>query len=85
MAVAVKIVAAVNELDADNVWTSAGWSLLNKMNIMQRTKFNFTMANMLEYFIHRKATDGSPTNDFKDVNTKAYPLFNAGHIQPVYF
>ena len=80
MAVAVKIVAAVNELDADNVWTSAGWSLLNEMNIMQTTKFNFTLANMLEYFIHRKATDGSPTNDFKDVNTKAYPLFNAGHI-----
>ena len=85
MAVAVKIVATVNELDADNVWTSAEWILLNEMNIMQTTKFNFTMANMLQYFIHQKATDGNPPNDFKDVNTKAYPLFKAGHIQPVYF
>ena len=67
------------------MWTSAGWSLLNGMNIVINTKFNFTMTNMLEYFIHRKASDGNPTNDFKDVNTKPYHLFKAGHIQPVYF
>ena len=31
--------------------------------------FNFTMANMMEYF--------------KDINSKTFPLFKAGHVQSV--
>uniref|UniRef100_A0A1X7V9P2 SWIM-type domain-containing protein n=1 Tax=Amphimedon queenslandica TaxID=400682 RepID=A0A1X7V9P2_AMPQE len=40
---------------------------------------------MLSYFIHRRALDGKPTNDFKDLNNKAFPLYKAGHIQNLVF
>ena len=39
---------------------------------------------MIQYFIHRKASDGKATDNFKDMNSRAYPLFKAGHIQYVY-
>jgi hypothetical protein len=59
----------------ESVWKSEGWSLLNEFNLtLTSSKLNFTMGNMLQYIIHSKATDGAPTNDFKDVNTKAYPF-----------
>ena len=45
----------------------------------------FTMLNMLSYFISRKALDGKPDNDFKNLNSKAFPLFKAGHIQSVIY
>ena len=38
---------------------------------------------MMEYFIHRQASDGIPNSDFKDINSKAFPLFKAGHVQSV--
>ena len=44
---------------------------------------NFTVENMLHYFIHREASDGMPNNDSKNLNTRAFPLFKAGHIQYV--
>ena len=40
---------------------------------------------MLHYFIHREASDGMPNNDSKNLNTRAFPLFKAGHIQYVYY
>ena len=64
-------------------WSGEGWRLLDEFN-SQPTRFKFTIANMLEYFVYRKATDGNPTNDFKDIYTKAY-TFNAGHVQYVHF
>ena len=36
------------------------------------------------YFITRVTSDGKPANDFKNVNSHAYPLFKAGHIQSVF-
>ena len=44
----------------------------------------FTIANITNYFIKRVSVDGKPANDFKNVNTRAYPLFKAGHIQSIY-
>ena len=38
---------------------------------------------MMEYFIHRQASDGIPNSDFKDINSTAFPLFKAGHVQSV--
>lgn len=37
----------------------------------------FSISNILNYFIFRKACDGNATNDFKDINSKAFPLFKA--------
>ena len=42
-----------------------------------------TMAKMNDYFVNRLASDGKPTNDFKNFHTSAYPLFMAGHIQSI--
>ena len=47
--------------------------------------FNFSMSNMLDYFINRNAVDGNPNSDFKNMNTRAFPLFKAGHIQCVIY
>lgn len=44
---------------------------------------NFTIANITNYFITRVASDGKPANDFKNLNSHAYPLFKAGHIQSI--
>ena len=44
----------------------------------------FTIANITNYFMKRVSVDGKPANDFKNVNTRAYPLFKAGHIQSIY-
>jgi hypothetical protein len=35
---------------------------------------------MMNYLIHRKALDGSPTDGFKDINSKAFPLFKAQQL-----
>lgn len=52
---------------------------------MYTPSFNFTMANMVAYFIHRETSDGKATENFKDMNSRAYPLFKAGHIQYVFY
>ena len=44
----------------------------------------FTIANLTNYFVTRITSDGKPANDFKNVNSRAYPLFNAGHIQSIF-
>ena len=42
----------------------------------------FTLANITDYFISR-IIDGKSANDFKNMNTKAYPLFKDGHVQNI--
>ena len=42
----------------------------------------FKKANINKYFIDRIASDGQPTNDYKDINSRAYP--KAGHIQSIF-
>ena len=44
---------------------------------------HFTIGNITTYFISRLATDGTKANDYKNLNTHAYPLFKAGHIQSI--
>ena len=44
----------------------------------------FTVANLTNYFVTRIACDGKPANDLKNVNSRAYPLFKAGHIQSIF-
>ena len=51
---------------------------------VNKPQVNFTMSCMLDYFINRKAVDGLSNNDFRTVNSKAYPIFKAGHIQCVF-
>ena len=43
----------------------------------------FNMANMTNYFITCITCDGKSANDFKHLNTKAYPLFKDGHVQNI--
>ena len=39
---------------------------------------------MTNYFLCRLARDGLPGNKFKDLNSHAFPLYEAGHIQSVF-
>ena len=48
-----------------------GWKPID--DLINSAAINFDMSNMLGYFLHRKAVDGCPNNDFKNVNRKAYP------------
>ncbi len=43
----------------------------------------FNMANITNYFITRIACDGKSAKDFKNINTKAFPLFKDGHVQNI--
>ena len=76
-------------LKAQCLWSSSGWQCIDhpsfKLEACSNYGFNFTIANMFSYFIHRRALDGKPTNDFKDLNNKAFPLYKAGHIQNLVF
>jgi hypothetical protein len=48
----------------EEVWAGVEWKPID-INF----SLNFTMSNMLEYFINRKAVDGKANNDFKNMNT----------------
>ena len=63
----------------DELWMANIWKSINDSEM----KLNFTMSNMLQYFINSEAVDGKPANDFKNISTKAYTLFRAGHIHCV--
>ena len=71
----------------DDKWVSDGWQCIDHPHPSFMTArsigFDFTIANMLSYFVHRKASDGNPMNDFKDINTKAFPLFKAKRVEGV--
>ena len=43
----------------------------------------FMIANLTNYFITRIPSNGKPANDFKILNSSAYPLFKAGHIESI--
>lgn len=43
----------------------------------------FTLANMMNYFVTQKVCDGEIAGDFNHVNNHSYPLFKAGHIQRI--
>ena len=68
---------------AEENWTSiSGWQCLTP----DHSSFShFSIANMMNYFIHREAPDGNPTNDFKDINNKAFPLFKAKRVEGIIF
>ena len=54
------------------------WIKLEEATIPQ-----FTTGNMTNYFLCRLASDGLPANNFKDLNSHAFPLYRAGHIQSI--
>ena len=43
----------------------------------------FSLANMMAYFVTRKVCDGQNAADFKHLNNHSYPLFKSGHIQKI--
>ena len=59
-------------------------SALKWIKLQETTIPQFTIGCITNYFISRLAADGLPTNDFKDLNSHAYPLFKAGHIQSIF-
>ena len=46
---------------------------------------HFSMSNIIDYFVLRKACDKESTNDFKNLLGKSYPLFKCGHVQSIKF
>ena len=44
---------------------------------------NFTMANIITYFVARTAADGLEAKDFKSMNSSAMHLFQCGHVQEI--
>lgn len=56
-----------------NMTSALKWIKLQETTIPQ-----FTIGCITNYFISRLAADGLPT---KDLNSHAYPLYEAGHIQ----
>lgn len=44
---------------------------------------DFSLVNMVSYFVSRKVSDGQEAGDFKNINNRSYPLFKAGHIQRI--
>ena len=67
----------------EEAWAGTEWKPI--ADGKEGIPLDFTMANMMEYFLVRKAIDGMPNNDFKNINKKAFPLFKAGHIQSVMY
>ena len=43
----------------------------------------FSLVNMMAYFVTRKVCDGQNAGDFKHLNNHSYPLFKSGHIQKI--
>ena len=43
----------------------------------------FTIGNITTYFVSRIASDGKKANDYKNLNSRAYALYKAGHIQSI--
>ena len=44
----------------------------------------FTIGNITTYFVSRLTSDGKKAKDYKNMNTRAYPLYEAGHIQSIF-
>ena len=47
------------------------------------TSFSFTNAEIINYFVSRRAVDGLSANDTKAMNKSALNLFQCGHIQDI--
>ena len=57
------------------------WKKLHEVEVPE-----FTMGNMLQYFITRVTKyDNKPSNDYKNISQRAFPLFRAGHVQSIEF
>ena len=61
-------------------WPSSNY-FLPVLNI--NTPPHFNIGNITNYFITRITSDGKSANDFKNINSKAFPLFKEGHIQNI--
>ena len=44
----------------------------------------FTIENVMQYFIHRKENDGLERQDWKNFDVGGYKLFKEGHVQKIY-
>lgn len=43
----------------------------------------FSLANMMAYFVTCRVCDGQNAGHFKHLNNHSYPLFKSGHIQKI--
>ena len=62
----------------------ADMSTLNWIKLEETTIPQFTIGSITNYFLCRLASDGLPANNFKDLNSHAFPLYKAGHIQSIF-
>lgn len=57
------------------------WSLIHEdLQLMPE----FTIENVMQYFVYRKENDGLERQDWKNFNVGGYKLFKEGHIQKIY-
>lgn len=61
--------------------SSPSWS---KIGEDMRQLPNFTIQNIIQYFIYQKEIDGLERQDWKSLNNHGYKLFKEGHIQQVH-
>ncbi|XP_022791985.1 uncharacterized protein LOC111331189 [Stylophora pistillata] len=65
--------------DIQNFLPSTTWTELKKCNKLPE----FSIANMMSYFITRRARDDESNKDYKSLNCKAFGLFRHGHVQNI--
>lgn len=61
--------------------SSASWS---KIGEDTQQLSDFTIQNIIQYFIYQKESDRPEGQDRKSLNNHGYKLFKEGHIQQVY-
>ena len=62
--------------------SSAVWKPL-KEAFLSNSSINFTNAEIVNYFVLRRAVDGMPASDIKGMNNSALNLFKCGHFQDI--
>ena len=45
---------------------------------------DFTIENVIQYFVYQKEADGLEKEDWKSLNFGGYKLFREGHVQNIY-
>ena len=73
-------------MSASSAWTdyNAVWRPLRKA-FPPSIPINFTNAEIVNYFVIRRAIDGLPASDVKGMNSSALNLFWCGHLQDIVF
>lgn len=71
---------------SDEEMASTLFPVLMMWTSLERSKDdmpNFTIQNMMNYFVERLARDNEKNKDYKNLNSKVFGLFKHGHVQKI--